>query len=123
MSSQDEAGQRWKRRLPPDLGLGLPEPTLMALQHPFRRIILRRLHEGGQAASPVEMMTWIPGVSISLISYHARILRDCGVVRLEKEQQVRGATQHFYVSAVLEDSEVQEVLAETEELDRDSGAG
>ncbi len=112
---------RRRRRLPPDLGLGLPEETRKALQHPIRRLILRRLHEG-DAQSPIQMMKLVPGASISLVSYHAGVLRKCGTVRLTERRPVRGVTQHFYVSEVADDGEVATVLTETEELDRDVGA-
>jgi DNA-binding transcriptional ArsR family regulator len=118
--SDESIGSR-RRRLPSDLGLGLPEKTRKALQHPIRRLILRRLHEGCPQ-SPIQMMNLVPGVSISLISYHAGVLRKCGTVRLTERRPVRGVTQHFYASEVTDDEEVVNVLTETEELDRDVGA-
>jgi len=114
-------GRRWKRGLAPDLGLGLTETTRKALSHQIRRVMLRGLHEGGKPESPVEMMERIPGVTLGLVSYHANVLRNYGVTRLVEESQVRGATQHFYVSAVDGDTEVEEVLAATEADDRESG--
>jgi DNA-binding transcriptional ArsR family regulator len=118
---ESRGGRRWKRGLAPDLGLGLTETTRKALSHQMRRMMLRGLHESGEPESPVEMMKRLRGASLTLISYHAGILRDNGVIRLQKEGQVRGATQHFYVSAVAGDPEVEEVLAATEADDREPG--
>jgi len=115
-------GRRWKRGLAPDLGLGLTETTRKSLSHQIRRMMLRGLHESGEPESPVEMMERIPGATLGLISYHAGILRDYGVTRLQGEGQVRGATQHFYVSAVADDPEVEEVLTATEAEDREPEA-
>lgn len=114
--------RRWKRGLAPDLGLGLTESTRKALSHQMRRMMLRDLHDADEPKSPVEMMERIPGATLGLISYHAGILRDYGVTRLQGEGQVRGVTQHFYVSTVAGDPEVEEVLAATKDEDRELGA-
>lgn len=121
MAGQRDRGRRWKKGLPPDLGFGLSERTYRALEHPVRRIILRRLHETGKAESPIQMMRLVDDLNLVLASYHAGILRDSGVIRLDCTAQVRGATQHFYVSAVAGDPEVEEVLAATEADDRELG--
>jgi DNA-binding transcriptional ArsR family regulator len=119
MAGQGDRGRRWKKGLSPDLGFGLSEKTRQALEHPVRRIILRRLHETERAESPVEMVSLVAGLTLGLASYHAGILRNSGVTRLDHTGQVRGATQHFYVSAVDGDPEVEEVLAATEAEDRE----
>jgi len=119
MAGQRDRGGRWKKGLPPDLGFGMSARTRQALEHPVRRIILRHLHETGKAESPVEMVPLVEGLTLGLASYHAGILRDSGVTRMDRTAQVRGATQHFYVSAVAGDSEVEEVLAATEAADRE----
>jgi len=51
------------------------------------------------------------------VSYHFRILSDLGVARLTRTRQVRGSTQHFYVSRVAKNSLVAAILKETEKVD------
>lgn len=46
-------------------------------------------------ASPRELSSTL-SESLSNVSYHVRVLADCGVVELVRTRAVRGSTQHFY---------------------------
>jgi DNA-binding transcriptional ArsR family regulator len=83
---------------------------LVALRHPLRRQILQEM-EGGEPASPRDLATALKH-PLSNVSYHVRVLVDCGVLTLVRTRQVRGSTQHFYRSSV-EDEWAQAVLGET----------
>jgi len=67
---------------------------LIALGHPLRRRILRAL-AGSKARSPRELAERLDQ-PLSNLSYHVRVLADCGAVKLVQTKQVRGSTQHFY---------------------------
>jgi DNA-binding transcriptional ArsR family regulator len=74
---------------------------LVALRHPLRRQILQEM-EGGKTTSPRELATKLEH-PLSNVSYHVRVLVDCGVLTLVRTKQVRGSTQHFYRSALKAD--------------------
>lgn len=74
------------------------DDLLLALRHPLRRQILHML-AGKQALSPRELADTL-GQPLSNVSYHVRILADCGAVKLVRTRQVRGSTQHFYRASV-----------------------
>lgn len=67
---------------------------LTALRHPLRREILQAMQDG-QPISPRELATNLEQ-PLSNISYHVRVLVDCGVLKLVRTKQVRGSMQHFY---------------------------
>lgn len=49
-------------------------------------------------ASPAEIskeLRW----PLNQVSYHVRVLRDCGLIVLDHKEQVRGAMEHFYRAA------------------------
>lgn len=71
---------------------------LIALRHPLRRTILSVL-AGDEPRSPRELAERLDQ-PLSNLSYHVRVLVDCGALKLVRTQQVRGSTQHFYRSAV-----------------------
>ena len=70
-----------------------------ALAHPLRRRILRRMIGGGREISPRDLATELDE-PLSALSYHVRVLAECGAVRLVRTKQIRGSTQHFYRAAV-----------------------
>jgi DNA-binding transcriptional ArsR family regulator len=74
---------------------------LLALRHPLRRRILQLL-TGRDARSPRELAE-ILDQPLSNLSYHVRVLADCGAVQLVRTKQVRGSTQHFYRSSIKSD--------------------
>jgi DNA-binding transcriptional ArsR family regulator len=71
---------------------------LIALRHPLRRRILRRM-EDHEPISPRELSNFLIE-PLSNVSYHVRVLLDCGAVSLVDAQPVRGSMQHFYRSAI-----------------------
>jgi DNA-binding transcriptional ArsR family regulator len=71
---------------------------LLALRHPLRRQILHMLN-GDEPSSPRELADAL-NQPLSNVSYHVRILADCGAAKLVRTRQVRGSTQHFYRSSV-----------------------
>jgi DNA-binding transcriptional ArsR family regulator len=71
---------------------------LTALRHPLRRRILRRMDQVDEM-SPRELSRSLDQ-PLSNVSYHVRVLADCGAVSLVDTQPVRGSMQHFYRSAI-----------------------
>jgi DNA-binding transcriptional ArsR family regulator len=71
---------------------------LTALKHPLRRRILRSMPEG-EPASPRELAAELEE-PLSNVSYHVRVLAECGVLELVRTRQVRGSMQHFYRSTL-----------------------
>jgi DNA-binding transcriptional ArsR family regulator len=69
-----------------------------ALNHRLRRQILRAMPDGN-AASPRELAERL-GEPLGNLSYHVRVLAECGALVLVEEKRVRGTTQHFYRSSV-----------------------
>jgi DNA-binding transcriptional ArsR family regulator len=72
---------------------------LTALRHPLRRQILQAMAEGSQPVSPRELAASLTQ-PLSNVSYHVRVLVDCGVLELVGTRQVRRSTQHFYRSSL-----------------------
>lgn len=79
----------------------MPDPNelVSALNHPLRRRILRAL-DHQEVASPVELSR-ILQEPIGNISYHMKCMRDLDVVELVGTKPVRGSTEHFYRSTLL----------------------
>lgn len=67
---------------------------LIALRHPLRRQILRTMVEQ-KPISPREVSDELKE-PLSNVSYHFRVLADCGAVALVGQTPVRGSMQHFY---------------------------
>ena len=70
----------------------------MALSHPLRRRILREMADGA-ARSPGELANLLER-PLSNVSYHVRVLADCGVMTLVGTKPARGSVQHFYRAAL-----------------------
>lgn len=70
-----------------------------ALGHSMRRRILREMLEGGDEVSPRELSVKLRE-QLSALSYHVRVLAECGAVELVRTERIRGSTQHFYRPAV-----------------------
>jgi DNA-binding transcriptional ArsR family regulator len=73
-----------------------------ALGHPVRRKILRRLLAEDAAISPLELADNL-SEPLSGLSYHVRVLAECGAIKLVRTRQIRGSTQHFYRASVKAD--------------------
>jgi len=67
---------------------------LYALGHQLRRRILKVV-AGEKEISPAEISKLLPH-PLSDVSYHTRVLAECGAIELVRTGPVRGATQHFY---------------------------
>jgi len=83
--------------LPPDMGDDShtdDNELLIALRHPLRRQILKAMVER-DPISPREISDELKE-PLSNVSYHVRVLADCGVVSLVDTTPVRGSMQHFY---------------------------
>lgn len=67
---------------------------LVALRHPLRRQILRAMVEQDRL-SPRQISDALRE-PLSNVSYHVRVLADCGAAALVGTTPVRGSMQHFY---------------------------
>jgi DNA-binding transcriptional ArsR family regulator len=104
-------------RLPAGLAAMLGPELQDALDHPFRRDVLRALDRSGRARSVAELGAELPALRRGQLSYHLRVLRRLGVVASEAAGD--GAGPHaLYASAVFEDDGVRAVLRATERWDR-----
>lgn len=73
---------------------------LIALRHPLRRQILRTMATQ-DPISPRQISDELRE-PLSNVSYHVRVLADCGAVTLVDTEPVRGSMQHFYSSTIEE---------------------
>ncbi|HTT95963.1 MAG TPA: helix-turn-helix domain-containing protein [Solirubrobacterales bacterium] len=73
---------------------------LIALRHPLRRDILRTM-AAQDPISPRQISDELRQ-PLSNVSYHVRVLAECGVVILVDTAPVRGSMQHFYSTAIEE---------------------
>lgn len=104
-------------RLSPRLATML-EPNLRdALDHPFRRGVLRSLNRTGQSWSVAEIGAELPSLRQAQLSYHLQVLLRSGAVA--NEAAGAGRDRARYASEVLEDDEVRSVLRATEQWDRE----
>lgn len=90
--------------------------VITALGHPLRRRIMRRLEGAGVARSPAELSIELNN-SLSGVSYHVRVLKRKGIIRLTDQRQARGSMEHFYASNVTGNRQVKSILAETKAHD------
>jgi DNA-binding transcriptional ArsR family regulator len=95
---------------------------IKAIGAPQRRRILRILQEAGEARSPNEIAKSF-GVPVGFISYHVKVLKECGVLALTDTQQKRGAVEHFYASTVMDSELVVKILEATKADDEVGRAG
>jgi DNA-binding transcriptional ArsR family regulator len=65
-----------------------------ALQHPLRRRILR-VARSRDMVSPKGISDKLDE-PLSNVSYHVRILKECGAIELVDTSPVRGSVEHFY---------------------------
>ena len=92
---------------------------LIALRHPLRRQILRAM----AAEDPISprQISDVLREPLSNVSYHVRVLADCGAVTLVDTAPVRGSMQHFYSNAIDEPWALA-VLGLSEDGEPDPGA-
>jgi len=72
-----------------------------ALGNPLRRQILRQLIAADGETSPRELADELHQ-PLSKLSYHVRVLAECGTLELVRTRRIRGSTQHFYRLTVAE---------------------
>jgi DNA-binding transcriptional ArsR family regulator len=86
------------------------EKLLAALGHPARREVLGRMVQEGKPLSPAELADQL-GMQLSNVSYHARVLVQCGMLDLVGARPTKGPIQHFYKpSDLVEHPKVKEAL-------------
>jgi DNA-binding transcriptional ArsR family regulator len=96
---------RRKRATPRRQEHAVDEEFIKAMAHPTRMRILGRLNE--VVASPKELALEF-GIPLPQLSYHVRLLADMGFLELVRQEQRRGAMEHYYRAlrrAYLSDSE------------------
>ncbi|HEU4461827.1 MAG TPA: winged helix-turn-helix domain-containing protein [Solirubrobacterales bacterium] len=69
------------------------QQLVRALGHPLRVEILRLLEEG--PSGPKRLADRMGG-QVSNVSYHTRVLQDCGCIDLLETIPARGAVEHIY---------------------------
>jgi DNA-binding transcriptional ArsR family regulator len=105
--------------LPSQLAAQLSPRARDALGHPLRREILRALNDSREPRTPSEIATTaLPKASISVVSYHARVLESHDSVAMTGTRQVPGGVARLYASKVAGDERVAAVLQATRGLDR-----
>jgi predicted transcriptional regulator len=77
---------------------------IKALAAPKCRRILRAVHRAGEARSPNELAEDFK-VPVGQISYHVKVLKECGALGLTDTRPAHGAVEHCYASTV-EDNEL-----------------
>ncbi|HEY5941866.1 MAG TPA: helix-turn-helix domain-containing protein [Solirubrobacterales bacterium] len=113
--------------MPPELTVLLSRKQEQALNHVTRRRILRAIHTSGRPLSPKQLSSEegaLSDVFLGTVSYHMNMLRKYGMVAEDHTKSRRGATEHFFVSEVVDNGAIRSVLDGAEELDaphRDSG--
>jgi DNA-binding transcriptional ArsR family regulator len=75
------------------------DDLFIALGHPIRRQILRKLMRKDTELSPRELADRLDQ-PLGKLSYHVRILAQHGTIELVRTRQIRGSTQHFYRSVI-----------------------
>lgn len=71
-----------------------------AFTHPLRRDILKLCLEGEEPHSP-KALSRLVNHRLSNVSYHVRVLAECGALEIVAERPVRGSTEHFYEATPL----------------------
>lgn len=108
----------------------LPKPKAIsigaihkAMGHEIRRRILTEITKNEShptrerlGMSPNQLSKVLPW-SLSTVSYHVTILRDCGAIELQSTEQRRGAVEHYYRASAWmrkrqEDSKVLDEIAQ-----------
>jgi DNA-binding transcriptional ArsR family regulator len=98
------------------------EDLLRALTNVLRRQVLRHLHSSKEPLSPAQIEAELKlgeevKEGLSQLSYHMKTLAQLEVISLADEEQVRGATKHFYVSNVSDVAWVRRLLKRMQKCD------
>jgi DNA-binding transcriptional ArsR family regulator len=103
--------------LPPQLAESLEPTVRRALTHGMRRRILRTLNQDRSALTLQELATVFPKASLSTLSYHVLVLRDCGAVAIAGVEPAEGTLARSFVAVIAENTQITAVLDATERLD------
>ncbi len=76
------------------------EALLSAFGHPLRRTILKLFLEVKEPRSP-KGLSELTESQLSNVSYHVRVLAECGALEIVAERPVGGSTEHFYEATPL----------------------
>ena len=82
-----------RKSAPSKKGEAVEGNLVRALGHPLRARALASFNE--RTCSPKEIAAEL-GVPVSKLSYHVKVLRECGCIELVSTAPRRGATEHFY---------------------------
>jgi DNA-binding transcriptional ArsR family regulator len=93
-----------------------------AIAHPLRRRILRLLADRGEQSSPARIAKEFE-LHVGTVGYHVKVLEELGAAELTDEGMVRGAVEHFYKTAIVDDPPIETLLEETREVDDEVGSG
>jgi predicted transcriptional regulator len=66
-----------------------------AFTHPLRRTLLKLCVEADEPLSP-KSLARLADHRLPNVSYHVRVLAECGAIEIVAERPVRGSTEHFY---------------------------
>jgi DNA-binding transcriptional ArsR family regulator len=91
---------------------------LLAISHPLRRRILRKLAERGEPTSPIQLADELGG-PLGKVAYHVRVLWRLRTLSAARQQQVRRAVEHFYSSTIKNDPPIETLLEETRKEDEE----
>lgn len=94
----------------------LPIEHQSAMEHDLRRRILRQLHAEPAPQTRIDLAA-AQREPLSSISYHVRMLLDCGLLTTTATRRVRGSIQPCLASAVSDDRGICSLLAATEASD------
>lgn len=115
MSETGHGGQR----LPADLVANIPADARKALEHPYRRQILRALHREAVKLSPSELTeSGLVPCSLSCATYHLLVLAGSGLAEGVESEPVGGRVTRRFSSLVDDGSPVLTVLRDTELSDQ-----
>jgi DNA-binding transcriptional ArsR family regulator len=105
-------------RLAANLAASL-EPRLRdALDHPFRREVVRILNRDRHPRSVTELQADLPPFQPEQLGYHLRVLREAGVVAAKGNGAGTAGKHARYGSVAAEDGRIRGVLRATERWDR-----
>jgi len=89
---------------------------ILSIAHPARRRILRAIIDRGQPCSPIQLAQQ-PGLPVSMVAYHAKVLCKLGALELIDGEPSKGATEQLYDSTIEDDPPIETLLEETREVD------
>lgn len=100
-----------------DASLAASGAMLFGINHAVRRELLRMLNAATGPLSPKELADQIPW-DLPSVSFHCRELAARDLATCTHTLRVKGSTQHFYVSTVVDNELLAAILASTQHQDR-----